>query len=559
MKRFFVLLALAAFIMTALPQAALGWGSTPHRKIMEYCRKAWGYTAVGDTFEGFANKPDTWGNFNPPSEEDGSDRGLSSNTPDEHAALWWGSTFLGGTAHRNASAYARHSYKSGKVHRDSTAFAAHYLQDIFNPYHTTLGHQFQSVPQSKYYIYDDLWYSWQTASTSLSLGDDAGAWVSLSGLSGGKFKFYGTEYTQVYVCSNGFLSFVHANNSTTPTSIPSSTDPDGLVAPFWRDLNPAAGGTIKYTVTSTQAVFSWESVPNYANANKQTFQIILKRCGGDEDHILFQYKSITKDITTGVGVENSDGSKGASYSRDNLYNLCRVIVSPLSESDNNHYGYENWVNNNWTSGYRLDTVALRASGAYWHTDNIKTSVYNWSLSNSYNYHDALCVAYETSNWSKLFTETKRQIEWATLACNGLVEYARARAAGGTKGDEPTREPGLPMPIPDGMTYEEYLASLEGIQSRDVDPSAMISAAPNPVRDGTTIRFNLNLPANVSLRVYNISGQLIKTVVSETKPAGCHSAAWDGKDANGKKVAAGVYLYRLVAGDYSATRKLTVLR
>lgn len=83
--------------------------------------------------------------------------------------------------------------------------------------------------------------------------------------------------------------------------------------------------------------------------------------------------------------------------------------------------------------------------------------------------------------------------------------------------------------------------------------------PNPLHQQTTISYQLASPANVSLKVYNINGQLIKTLASEFKPAGYHSVAWDGKDNAGKKVVAGVYLYRMDAGGYSETRKLTVLR
>lgn len=60
-------------------------------------------------------------------------------------------------------------------------------------------------------------------------------------------------------------------------------------------------------------------------------------------------------------------------------------------------------------------------------------------------------------------------------------------------------------------------------------------------------------------MYNISGQLVKTLVSECMSPGYHSVRWDGKDEHGNKVAAGIYLYRMSAGDYQAVKKLTVIR
>jgi len=88
---------------------------------------------------------------------------------------------------------------------------------------------------------------------------------------------------------------------------------------------------------------------------------------------------------------------------------------------------------------------------------------------------------------------------------------------------------------------------------------LILCAPNPLTQHANISYQLASPGNVSLKVYNISGQLVKTLANETKPAGNHSVRWDGRDASGQKVAAGVYLYRIDAGSYSAVKKLTVIR
>jgi hypothetical protein len=96
---------------------------------------------------------------------------------------------------------------------------------------------------------------------------------------------------------------------------------------------------------------------------------------------------------------------------------------------------------------------------------------------------------------------------------------------------------------------------------EAQPAAtqLLTSLPNPVNNGTTIKYQVAQPGAVKLAVYNIQGQLVKTLASETKPAGYHSVRWDGRDAHGNKVAAGVYLYRLDAGSYSAVKKLTVLR
>ena len=156
------------------------------------------------------------------------------------------------------------------------------------------------------------------------------------------FTFYGKEYRSVYVCSNGFLSFDSSSTSWSPKSIPNSASPNTLVAGFWRDLNPAKSGSITYYSgwdSSNLYVFAvtWNSVPNYINNNKQTFQIILRESRLNyEDDIIFSYLSITKDVYTTVGIEDQTGYKGTPYSYNNLQNYrgltfqCGVLPKTIS-------------------------------------------------------------------------------------------------------------------------------------------------------------------------------------------------------------------------------------
>ncbi|MFQ6093554.1 MAG: FlgD immunoglobulin-like domain containing protein [bacterium] len=55
------------------------------------------------------------------------------------------------------------------------------------------------------------------------------------------------------------------------------------------------------------------------------------------------------------------------------------------------------------------------------------------------------------------------------------------------------------------------------------------------------------PVHTTLKIYNILGQMVVTLVDEPKVPGYHSATWDGKDSNGKDVASGIYFYRLSVG------------
>jgi len=84
--------------------------------------------------------------------------------------------------------------------------------------------------------------------------------------------------------------------------------------------------------------------------------------------------------------------------------------------------------------------------------------------------------------------------------------------------------------------------------------ALHQSYPNPFNPSTTIRYDLPIATHVSLKVYNVFGQEVATLVNETKSAGRYAVDW-----NATGVASGVYFYRLQAGDFVETRKLLLLR
>lgn len=83
--------------------------------------------------------------------------------------------------------------------------------------------------------------------------------------------------------------------------------------------------------------------------------------------------------------------------------------------------------------------------------------------------------------------------------------------------------------------------------------------PNPFNSLTTIPYELPISTNVSLVVYDVLGRRIKILVSEYQEAGRGSVWWDGTDEDGEAVGTGVYIYRLEAGPFAGSRKVTILR
>lgn len=84
--------------------------------------------------------------------------------------------------------------------------------------------------------------------------------------------------------------------------------------------------------------------------------------------------------------------------------------------------------------------------------------------------------------------------------------------------------------------------------------------PNPFNPTTNIEYTLNTASSVTLRIYNVMGQEVRTLVGgAVQPASTYSVAWDGKDNAGRAVTSGIYMYRLEAGQLTETRKMTLLK
>ena len=105
-----------------------------------------------------------------------------------------------------------------------------------------------------------------------------------------------------------------------------------------------------------------------------------------------------------------------------------------------------------------------------------------------------------------------------------------------------------------VTSVEHIASLMRPQTFGLLPNW-----PNPFNPETTLSYSLPEESRVSLEVYDMLGQKVRTLVNDTQAAGSHEARWNGLDADGRPVASGTYLYRLEAGRFAQTRKMTLVR
>jgi len=83
--------------------------------------------------------------------------------------------------------------------------------------------------------------------------------------------------------------------------------------------------------------------------------------------------------------------------------------------------------------------------------------------------------------------------------------------------------------------------------------------PNPFSHRTGIPFGLASEENVTIRIYDVRGRLVRTLVDGQRKAAAQTITWDGRDTRGTRVAAGIYFYRLEAGAFVQTKKMVVVR
>jgi len=100
------------------------------------------------------------------------------------------------------------------------------------------------------------------------------------------------------------------------------------------------------------------------------------------------------------------------------------------------------------------------------------------------------------------------------------------------------------PVP----FQEFLADMVLHQN-----------VPNPFNPSTTLSFEMVVPGHARLKVYDAAGRLVTTLVDEYREAGGYDVIWDGRDDDGRMSSAGVYLYRLEAGNEAETMRMVLIK
>ena len=162
--------------------------------------------------------------------------------------------------------------------------------------------------------------------TSVSLGDDS---ASSSIDIGFPFTFYETQYTALYIASNGFISFDNSgtsgSSSWTPTSLPGAGAPNAIIAGVWDDLSPNISGTIRYDVVGTapnrRFIVDFIDVPTYTDATPSAFEVTfqVQLFEGSNKIEIHTTKADNDGAARTQGIESASGSAASSvFGRNNV-------------------------------------------------------------------------------------------------------------------------------------------------------------------------------------------------------------------------------------------------
>ena len=314
---------------------------------------------------------------------------------------------------------------------------------------------------------------------------------------GFEFDFYGNSFNSISICSNGWASFSDGTSTSSYNRpIPFGGAPNDLLAPFWTDLDPGAGGDVYYyTNNANSAIISWVDVYDSWGQGIFTFQIQLIA----PDTVVYQYREMGPEgriDEASIGMENGNGTVGLEVSYKEIFTYGEKAVRfclaeppgelDWLEADNDHGRIRS--GNSWD-------ITLNCSAGD-HPDG----VYFASIDLYNNDPDSIHVD-------------------------------------------------IPVVMNVGMT------SVDGDDVAAVPFRSMLwQNYPNPFNAATEIGYTLPAPTDLRLDIYNLLGERIETLIEARQEAGEHTISWDASSYS-----SGIYFYKLSTGDKVFTKRMTLLR
>ena len=228
------------------------------------------------------------------------------------------------------------------------------------------------------------WYDIETQGNLLEwVGDPDDSSIGPLPL-GFEFPFYENIYEEMFIGSNGTISFESSFSPWLNAALPNQMSPPAMIAPWWDDLNNDRGpnGSIYYwTNEDDECIITWKNFPKWGTSQYYTFQVVLHKVG----MIIFQYQSMDASTISGtIGMQNADRNIGLTMHHNETAPLesgsAIAILRPVE-----WFSASNWhgrVDPGESSAFLISASSIgMAHGHYEISMNIETSAPNYPTAN----------------------------------------------------------------------------------------------------------------------------------------------------------------------------------
>jgi hypothetical protein len=386
-------------------------------------------------------------------------------------------------------------------------------------------------------------------------------------------RYYGQSENLLTVCSNGYVAvgltdYRFGDNS----QVPDTHGPPNMIAPFWDDLDPSAGGDIYawMDIVNHRLIIQFDEVRHWNSPMSETFQVIIYNenyypTPTNDCPILFQYETVDMPYSCTVGIENYYQNDGIQYLFDSTYApnaapieagaaILFTTVQPTdpdvtwlvltgSEIDDSIGGNGDGIAQiGETVGLTLELTSVGGTAASGVSVELTAGESMLTVVDGTAALPDIPAGGSSQNLTDPLTFTVSETVPDTVA----TLWATVTANDGTY-------------VGSGRVDIHIDLSATGVSDEVPSVFSLRPGYPNPFAGTTRLELALPSPERVVARVYSPSGRLVRTLADKSMPAGEHMLAWDGRDEHGVQVASGVYFVRLQAGSDTASRKVVLLR
>ncbi len=394
------------------------------------------------------------------------------------------------------------------------------------------------------------------------------------------FSYYGNFYTDVYVSSNGLISFAPImENTFSNDPIPNTIYPNNIICPFWDDLDGSSQGTVYYETVENTLVIQFDKWQIYPASGSLTFQVVLHSNG----NIMICYKNMSWTLNSAtLGIENNDGTVGLQAANNSAYAYNGLALEFTVQP--------NWLISDQLSGrvYNGNTAAIELT--------FKSEDYpfgNYSMDMVITCNDPVTteviipvtmeiipVPVELTSFSAAVIEDGVELEWvtATETNNAGFEIEKKTVKGGWKTINYIEGKGSSIVENSYSYYDKFIDNnyLGLIQYRlkqvDYDGSSTYSEVveididfkpteysleqnyPNLFNPTTKIKYSLPKASKVKVMIYNVLGEVVTELVNKVQESGYYEVNWSAAN-----LSSGVYIYSIEAESVEGTNQFRDLK